>query len=99
MRLDEITNSNVVWGKLSGINLSIDNEYLNIISLLKMLIALRSRHRASTFMHTITTFENNLTTLLTLNFSGYPNQRDMKKFKNKCRKMLSNIQYLKSQLP
>jgi hypothetical protein len=40
MRLDEITNSNVVWGKLSGINLSIDNEYLNIISLKKRILAL-----------------------------------------------------------
>jgi hypothetical protein len=100
MRLDEITNSNIVWGKLSGVDLeSVQTEYHYIISLLKSLIQLGSHYRVISYLHTITLFENELHNLIMIDYTGYPNQSDIKKFNNKCRKMLSNIQYLKSQLP
>ena len=99
MRLDEIAGSNTVWGKLSGVDLTSVSEYNIIVSLLKLLIQLNSHHRVAAYMHTISTFENELSNLMIVDYTGYPNQNDIKKFKIKCKKMLSNIQYLKSQLP
>ena len=99
MRLDEITNSNIVWGKLSGVDLTAIDEYTQIILLLKSLIALNSHYRVTAYLHTIDTFENALNRLLSIDYGGYPNQQDIKSFKNKCMKMQTNIRYLKSKLP
>lgn len=99
MRLDEITRSNIVWTRLKGIDLASIDEYPIIIDLLKRLIYLGSHYRVVTYSKTILDFENILIEFINDDYGNYPNNRDMNKFKNKCKKMLTNIQYLKSKLP
>lgn len=99
MRLNEITNSNRIWAKLIGTDIDRTTEYTYIIKLLKMLIKLNSHQRVVTFMHTIELFENDLQNLIDNDYGNYPNQNDIKKFKNKCKIMLKNIAYLKTKLP
>ena len=99
MRLDEITNSNDVWGKLKGTDFNAVEEYNDIVTLLKILIQLDSSYRVAAYSHTIDLFENIMSDLIDNDYSSFPNQSDIKKFKIKCSKMLRNIQYLKSRLP
>lgn len=99
MRLDEINRSNKVWAKLKGVNVDVIDEYNSVIILLKQLIHLNSPYRTSVFIGTITEFEDVIIDFINADYTGYPDQNDIKEFKFKCNKMLTNIQYLKSQLP
>ena len=83
-------------GKLKGIDFNTIYEYNTIIDLLRTLIQLNSPYRTAMYIHTIDSFETIIDNFINSDYHGYPNQNDIKKFKNKCRKML---QYLKSQLP
>jgi hypothetical protein len=99
VRIDEITNSNILWGKLKGANFDTIQDYSNIVTLLKTLTQLNSHYRVTIYMQTILDFESILTNFINNDYGNYPSSQDMNRFNNKCKKMLSNIQYLKSKLP
>ena len=95
MLISEITDENLVWAKLKGIELDFTTSYYEIVDLLNTLIRLRSPYRNSQWLAIIAAFEDRLSMFLNEPFGDDP---DIVELKEKARRMLRNIAELKSRL-
>ena len=104
MKIFEITDKNLEWSILSGVETEFELEsevelsYSRAISLLEMLIKLKSTHRVTTWLPTVLTFEDKL-----IKFVNFPfpdeDDADLDVRRNRARTMLSEISSLKQRLP
>ena len=94
----EITDKNLEWSVLKGIETTFEDGYTETVDLLKLLIRLKSPHRVAVLLPTILEFENELTEFANTEFFDEEDDSDLLARKNRARTMLAEIDALKQQL-
>jgi len=98
VKIFEITDKNLGWSKLSGVETEFDYGYDEIVTLLELLIKLKSRHRVTTALPAIVEFERRLNEFVDEPFPD-EDDADLDNRRNRAQTMLSEISSLKQQLP
>lgn len=97
MRISEITDRNIVWNKLSDIDVNFDEEYQTIVKAANLMIRLNRRFNFPILVGMIESFNDRIDKVLRTKYPDL-NDPDIAKLKIKIQKMQDHINTLKSQL-
>lgn len=97
MRIYEITDQNIEWNAISGINIDFDKEYYSIIKAVDLIIKLNHKSKYPILLSMIESFENRAEQVLNSKYPD-PTDPDIVALKEKLNRMKQHIDQLKSQL-
>ena len=97
MKICEITDKNASWLALNNLPVSINEEYADAVSIVKLMISTGSPSRNRGLIPLVTSFEDTLSKIISLPFPN-PRDIDIKELKSTAKNMLLTLAELKSKV-